>query len=60
MSAVMIHHRAQLLAPEETTVAARARDFMMRGDQNIVQDAVSWCSNRCAASERRNTGLILF
>lgn len=40
MSAVMIHHRAQLLAPEETTVAARARDFMMRGDQNIVQDAL--------------------
>lgn len=51
MSAVMTHHRAQLLAPEKTTAAARGRDSMTRGDQNNAQDAVSWYSSRRAAFE---------
>lgn len=49
MSAATTHHRAQLLAPEETTAAVRVRDSTMRDDQKIVPDAVSGRSSRCRA-----------
>ena len=47
MSAATTHHWAQLLALEEITAAAKARESMIRGDQKIVPDAVSGCSIRC-------------
>lgn len=49
MSAATTHHRAQHLAPEETTAAARARDSTMRDDQKTVLDAVSGFSSGCVA-----------
>ena len=51
MSVATTHHRAQLLAQEETTAAVRARDSTIRGDQRIVLDAVSGCTSLCCVCE---------
>ena len=46
MNAVTTHQWIQLLALEETTAAAKAREFTMRDVQKIVPAVVSGCYSR--------------
>ena len=46
MNAVTTHQWVQLLALEETTAAAKVRNFMMRDVQKIVPAVVSGCYGR--------------
>ena len=43
MNAVTTHQWVQLLALEETTAAAKVRNFTMRDVQRVVPPAVSGC-----------------